>query len=223
MLIFCADRYILLATEKGAVLFLGSATSVFLVPNIRPLTNGDNFCMLISSKEVALEDQPIYEHLLRALSQKGVRYVLCGGMALVLRHIKRDTFDADLAVDLQSENISCFLGVLNELQWMPRVPVNAREFVDPMKRAEWQLEKNAKVFTFVKADRPFLSIDVFLSMPIPFDILTHDAIPVMLDDVEIPTASYEALLEMKRQIQPPRVKDALDILILEKIVAERKR
>ena len=170
-----------------------------------------------------MEDQPIYEHLLRALSQKGVRYVLCGGMALVLRHIKRDTFDADLAVDLQSENISCFLGVLNELQWMPRVPVNAREFVDPMKRAEWQLEKNAKVFTFVKADRPFLSIDVFLSMPIPFDILTHDAIPVMLDDVEIPTASYEALLEMKRQIQPPRVKDALDILILEKIVAERKR
>ena len=222
MLIFCADRHILLATEKGAVLFLGSATSVFLVPNIRPLTNGDNFCMLISSKEVALEDQPIYEHLLRALSQKGVRYVLCGGMALVLRHIKRDTFDADLAVDLQSENISCFLGVLNELQWMPRVPVNAREFVDPMKRAEWQLEKNAKVFPFVKADRPFLSIDVFLSIPIPFDILTHDAIPVMLDDVEIPTASYEALLEMKRQIQPPRVKDALDILILEKIVAERK-
>ncbi|OGL72503.1 hypothetical protein A3D72_03350 [Candidatus Uhrbacteria bacterium RIFCSPHIGHO2_02_FULL_57_19] len=169
-----------------------------------------------------MEDQPVYERLLRALSQKGVRYVLCGGMALVLRHIKRDTFDADLAVDLSIENLSCFLDVLKELGWIPKVPVNANELADPEKRVQWQTEKDAKVFTFVLANLPFLSVDVFLSLPIPFDILAREAIPVMLDDVEIPTASYEALLEMKRQIQPPRVKDALDILILEKIVAERK-
>lgn len=167
-------------------------------------------------------EQTFYGRLFRELAERNVRYVLCGGLALVFRHLKRFTADADLAVDMARENLVRLVGAMTAIGYRPRVPVEAMEFVDPVKREMWRQEKGAVVFTFVHPDRPFQPVDVFFEPPLPFEELSRTATPIKIGDIEVPAASYEALLAMKRKISPLREKDALDILVLERLVAERK-
>lgn len=162
-----------------------------------------------------------YARLLTELTRRGVRYVLCGGLALVLRQLKRDTFDADIAIDMEPDNVARFLQVITELGWSPRQPVPAAEFADAGKRAEWAREKGAIVFTFIKRELPFLALDIFLDPPISFADMHSAATPIKLGGVDVPLASYETLLEMKSRVQPPRAKDALDIIILKKVLSKR--
>ncbi|HIE32693.1 MAG TPA: hypothetical protein EYP81_01410 [Thermodesulfobacteriaceae bacterium] len=50
-----------------------------------------------------------YEEVFRKLNQKGVRYAVTGGIALVLHGVVRLTADLDLIVELSPENLRRFL------------------------------------------------------------------------------------------------------------------
>lgn len=66
-----------------------------------------------------------YEDVLRALEARSIRFVLVGGVAVILHGVPRTTADLDVVIDLDEGNVSRFVGVMTELGFVPRAPVAA--------------------------------------------------------------------------------------------------
>jgi len=56
-----------------------------------------------------------YQDVFTILNEKNVRYVVIGGIALVLHGVLRMTVDLDLIIDLEEENIDRFLSAMKSL------------------------------------------------------------------------------------------------------------
>lgn len=66
------------------------------------------------------------ERVLGALERAGVRYLVVGGVAVVLHGYLRTTADLDLVVGLEPENVRRAVGAFRDLGFEPRVPVAVR-------------------------------------------------------------------------------------------------
>jgi len=51
-----------------------------------------------------------YEDVLRALDAAAIRFVLVGGVAVILHGVPRTTADLDLVIDLEEGNVRRFVG-----------------------------------------------------------------------------------------------------------------
>jgi hypothetical protein len=71
------------------------------------------------------------------------RNLIVGGLAVAAHGYGRLTFDLDLVVQLQPDNVLRALKALGSLGHVPLVPVAAADFADPAKREAWIREKNA--------------------------------------------------------------------------------
>lgn len=158
--------------------------------------------------------------LLLTLRRHRVRFVVCGGVAAVLQGVERMTVDLDIAVDLSQENVVLLLAAMDELKLEPRVPVPATSLLDPAKIAWMVREKNALVFTFIDPSDPYRQIDVFLAPEFAYDALIDRTEAIDMDGVSLPVLSRAELLRMKKEIDPPRDKDVLDIHALERLIAQ---
>lgn len=162
------------------------------------------------------------QELLVALSGAGVRYVVCGGVAVALHGVERMTLDLDLSVEMTGKNLQLFLDVMAVQQMQPRVPVAPEVILDPEKRKIIIEEKNARVFTFVDSKRPYRQVDIFLVNRFQYADLLKDAEIIEINGNTVYIASVSKLIEMKRDVQPLREKDSLDIKHLEQLRKERK-
>jgi len=61
-----------------------------------------------------------YEDVLRALDAASIRFVLVGGVAVILHGVPRTTADLDLVIDLEEGNVRRFVGVMTQLGFVPR-------------------------------------------------------------------------------------------------------
>jgi hypothetical protein len=77
-----------------------------------------------------------YEEVFRELNRKRVRYLVAGGIALVLHGVVRLTADLDLILDMSQTNLTKFLAVMKKLGYKPKLPVKAEYFLAADKRAE---------------------------------------------------------------------------------------
>src|SRR5213594_618068 len=103
----------------------------------------------------------IFEPIFDALNQNQVRYVVVGGVAVVLHGHARLTADLDLAVDLSPEEARKAVDTLRGLDLIPTVPVDPKDFADPEIRGRWISEKGMKVFTMRDASDPRRVVDLF--------------------------------------------------------------
>ena len=113
----------------------------------------------------------LYEHLFRGMNEGRVRYVVVGGVAMVLHGVVRLTADLDLAVDLAPANVQAFLAAMTGLGYVPRLPVRAVDFADPANRAAWKREKGMTMFSFRHPERQIELVDVFVEDPLPFEAM----------------------------------------------------
>jgi hypothetical protein len=73
----------------------------------------------------------------QALNNADVKCLFAGGFAVVAHGYGRMTYDIDLVLQLDRENILRAFGVFDELGYVPRVPVTAVQFADAAVRAIW--------------------------------------------------------------------------------------
>lgn len=158
----------------------------------------------------------VYEEILRALSTAGVDFIIGGGVACVLHGVERVTMDVDLAVHMEPGNVEKFIGVMSSLGLRPRVPISPRAILDPAMVRMMVEEKHALVFTFVDPDRPIRQVDLFLRSDLSFEALLPNSELVDLGGYSVRIINRPQLLAIKRAIQPPRAKDAVDIEFLER-------
>lgn len=96
----------------------------------------------------------LFEPIFEALSRGGGRYVVVGGVAVVLHGYVRLTADLDLVVDLEPEAARRTVEVLEGLGLVPRAPVAALDFAVRERRDEWIREKGMTVFSLFDTRNP---------------------------------------------------------------------
>ncbi len=153
--------------------------------------------------------------IFRALNECGARYVAVGGFAVVLHGHARFTADLDLVIDLDPSEAMKVVAALEDLGFQPRAPVAAEDFADPEIRRGWIEEKGMQVFSLFDPDNPLLTVDLFVSHPLPFDDLYSRSEVVTLQGVEVRMASIPDLIELKRIAG--RSEDLQDVKALEEI------
>ena len=163
---------------------------------------------------------PIYAPLFHALNESGIRYVVVGGVAVVLHGYPRFTADIDLIVDFDPESLRRAMDALQQLGLVPRAPVDATDFADPTIREGWVREKRMQVFSLYAPDNPLLSVDLFVRHPVDFEPLWARADAINLESNAIRVASIPDLIYLKRLVNRPR--DLDDIEKLEAIVRRRE-
>lgn len=155
------------------------------------------------------------EEVLAALTRADVRFVVVGGVAVVLHGHPRMTADLDLVIDLATGPVDRAMDVLTGMGLVPRLPVPPAAFADPATRARWAAERNLTVFTLVDPAGSLLEVDLFAHSPLPFEPLWAGSVHVLVGETEVRVASIDDLITMKRAAGRPQ--DLADISALEEI------
>jgi hypothetical protein len=166
-----------------------------------------------------LEPVTNVESIFRALHDAGAKYVVVGGLAVVLHGHARLTADLDLVIDLAPGEAVKVVATLERIGMVPRAPVPARDFLDPELRRVWHDEKNLRVFSLHNPRRPLVEVDLFVDPPIGYAALAERAERRMLGTTPVLIAAISDLIAMKREAGRP--KDLEDIAALEAIALRR--
>ena len=161
--------------------------------------------------------------IVNVLNAKGVKYIIAGGVAVVLQGVERLTMDLDAAVSLEKENIEKFLAAMKELKLEPRLPVPADSLLDSEKIRIMCEEKNALVFTFIDPNSPIRQVDFFLSKELSYEALKDDYEEMDLGGTKIKVLTKQKLVELKLRVNPMRDKDMTDIKELQKRILDEDK
>ena len=161
-------------------------------------------------------------NLIKELSKADIKYIVCGGVACVLQGVERATYDLDISVSFEENNLRKLIEVMKNSKLIPRIPEPVENLLDENRRKEWFEKKGALVYTFLSGKTP-LQLDVFLNYPRTYDELFKNSDELEIDNVKFKVSSIEDLLFVKRMIDPTRDKDLTDIKELEKIYGEKNK
>lgn len=163
----------------------------------------------------------LFEPVFAALNQAQARYVVVGGLAVVLHGVPRLTADVDLAVDLAPEEARKAIAALVGLGFKARAPVDPLDFADPSTRLGWVRDKGMRVFSLWDPDDPMREVDLFVEHPVAFDELWARAETMSLGATSVRVASIPDIIALKRLAGRPQ--DYADIEALEVISRAKGR
>lgn len=146
--------------------------------------------------------------ILKELTERGVQFVVCGGVAVVLHGVERMTLNLDLVVDMTHENLQRLIDAMRAVKLTPRVPV------PPEKVRIMIEEKNMAAFSFINLKNPFQQVDILISEKL--DEMLSDAEIQDVGGFQIKIASKEKLIEIKKCAG--REKDRSDIEALQRLM-----
>ena len=154
-----------------------------------------------------------------ALNATRVKYLVVGGLAVVLYGISRTTYDVDLSVDLTTDNLERLANALKRLGFVPRVPAPITELADPKTRQLWTRQKGMKVYSFIEPHGiPPRNIDVMVEPAKDFDGLYRRRKMALLRGVPVPLVPVNELARMKRNAgRPQDLQDVQDLRLAGRI------
>jgi hypothetical protein len=131
------------------------------------------------------------ERIFLALERANVRYLVVGGVAVVLHGHPRLTADLDLVIALDADNVRAAAEALRSLGYTPRAPVSLDAFADPAVRREWIEEKGLTVLSLASPELPLTEVHLFAAEPFPFDAAYRRALRVTIGGAVISVAGLE--------------------------------
>jgi Nucleotidyl transferase AbiEii toxin, Type IV TA system len=142
--------------------------------------------------------------VLREFHDRNIRYVLVGGLAVLLHGIDRLTADIDLVVDLAPEQAVKAIDALLEMGFKAHAPVDPRLFADESVRERWRSESGMLVLSFWDPENRRPTVDLFAHYPMDFDALYSESIVLSLTNTTVRVASIEHLIAIKRASGRPK-------------------
>ncbi len=161
-----------------------------------------------------------YLSIFKKLNEDEIRYIVVGGIAVNLYGIPRMTYDVDLILDLEDENLEKFLKLLKKWGFKPKVPVDIMDFAEKDKREDWIKNKNMKAFNLVNPEWAISEIDIIIDSPVDYEKANKRVNHIKLHGVSIPVVSIDDLIKMKENTE--RRQDKADIRYLRKLKNEKK-
>jgi len=156
-----------------------------------------------------------FERVFRLLNEHDIRYVIVGGIAVILHGIPRLTADLDIIIDLDPANARQAIEVLQKAGFVAEVPIDVRQFADEDIRRSWIVDKHMKALSLHDGEMPPTVIDLLSESPIPFEDLLQRAKIVSLEAMTLRVVSIPDLIMLKRLSGRPE--DLRDVAELEKI------
>jgi predicted nucleotidyltransferase len=160
-----------------------------------------------------------FQTIFKELNGLGIDYLVVGGLAVNFHGVPRMTYDIDLMILLEPENILKLVTKLTQWGYKSKIPIDPRDLADETKRTSWILEKGMKALNFYSETLPIGEIDILIDTPVPYEELKGRAIKVELQDEKIPTVSIHDLIELK--LRAGRKQDLADVEHL-RMVLERR-
>ena len=157
----------------------------------------------------------LYKKILSELEEKGVKYLVIGGIAVNLYGHPRVTKDLDLMVSFEKNNMDKFIEIIKSFKLKPRVPVEIEELADKNKREFWKKEKNTKVFSFYNPENDLEVIDIMIQDYIDFDAAYKKVEKVSDGKLSVSMVSIDDLIRLKEIANRPN--DRADIEVLKKL------
>lgn len=153
------------------------------------------------------------EAIFSALNSWGVEYLVAGGLAVNAHGYGRATFDIDLVVDLDPDNVNSLFQALADLAFQPLVPVSAADFGDQAIRERWRTDKGMVVLQFYSEQHRATRVDVFAQVPFDFDEECRRALcEEVKDGVPVRFVALQTLIRMKEEAGRPKDLDDLESL-----------
>lgn len=159
-----------------------------------------------------------YKTIFKELNDLGIDYLVVGGLAVNLFGVPRLTYDIDLMILLEQNNIKKLVAKLGQWGYKPKIPGDPMDFADDSKRNSWIYEKGMKAFNFFSGNLPVGEIDIVISSPIPYEVLKRRAVEIQLQEIRIPVVSIHDLVELK--LHAGRKQDLSDVEYL-KVIMEK--
>ena len=157
-------------------------------------------------------DQPMdldYKGIFRRLNELEIDYILVGGLAVNFHGVPRMTYDIDIIISLQRENILRLVSQLGEWGYEPKIPIEPVDLADPPKRAAWIKDKGLKAVDFHNTKLAIAEVDVLIDSPLTFAELKGRAVKISLEGVLVPTVSIHDLIQLK--LTAGRKQDLADV------------
>jgi len=147
-----------------------------------------------------------------ALNTAGIKYMVVGGLAVILYGYNRFTSDVDLTVDLTAENLKALESVLQRIGFIRRLPVSIQGLADPRTRRLWTQKKGMKVYSFTERKPPARTLDVMVKPLKNFQEAYEQRVMTTIQGVPVPLIPVDLLAQMKREAG--RAEDLLDLKAL---------
>ena len=157
-----------------------------------------------------------FEAIAKALSAAEIRFMVVGGLAMQAHGYDRITYDIDIVLQLERDNVIRAFAALKSAGYRPAVPITAEQFADAPTRDAFQREKEMKVLNFWSDRFPQTTLDLFVAEPFDFETEYAQALRNDLAGIELRFPRAETLLAMKRLAH--RRKDLNDIVYLEELL-----
>jgi predicted nucleotidyltransferase len=154
------------------------------------------------------------QQLLHNLSQRKVRYLLCGGLAVNIYGVQRSTGDIDILLDFEEENVNSFLSAVKVLHYVNSLPLRLEELVDEAARRKQIDERNLIAYSFYNTLKGRMALDVLVDVPIPFEELWSRQEERDYEGTMVRLVSRGDLIRLKEYAG--REQDRQDIILLSK-------
>lgn len=154
--------------------------------------------------------------IFRALNEAEVRYIVVGGIAVAAHGYGRNTKDLDIVVNLVPKHVEGAFEALATIGYFPRVPIDARQFSDPVRRRNWRDEKGMLVLNMHSDLHRETPVDIFIEEPFDF-AREYDLAKIQepAPGVKVPIVALDTLLDLKTKAGRPR--DIADVAELRQI------
>ena len=146
--------------------------------------------------------------ILNELHDRGVDFVIVGGVAVALHGGSRVTFDLDVVPSLAPDSWRTTVDLLWSLGARPRIPEPLERIRDVEQVRRWRSDKNMLALNFRTPDGR-AEVDLLVAESDGFESLHQRAVAVTVDERTFLVASIDDLIAMKGRSGRPR--DLLDI------------
>ena len=156
--------------------------------------------------------------LFRSLSEKKVRYLICGGLAVNIYGIPRMTADIDIILDFTKDNIEKFEKTINSFHYKALIPMPLVSMMDDSTRLKMVREKNLIAYSYYNTVNNIMNIDVLVDAPLKFEDMWKNKTTRKIENTEIYIVSVDHLIKLKEYAG--RVQDKQDVIMLNKFKTE---
>jgi len=142
--------------------------------------------------------------VLELLERAQIRYVLVGGLAVLMHGVDRLTADIDLVIDLAPVEASRAVDTLLGAGFKAAAPVDPRLFADPGIRNRWKTDSGMLVLSFWDPAHRRPTVDIFCEYPMDFETLYRDSRVMPLTGSQVRVASVDHLIAIKGAAGRPK-------------------
>ncbi|MDI6752183.1 MAG: hypothetical protein QME07_04915 [bacterium] len=153
-----------------------------------------------------------YIEVFKAFHREKIKYLVVGGLAVNLHGVPRVTYDIDIIISTDRDNILKLNKTLKNLGYVPRLPVNPDDMANEKILKDWTENRNMKAFSFYHKKESRKVVDIVLVHPLDFTETWKHSIIKKVDDIEIYMASIDDMISMKKVSNRP--KDLSDMEML---------